>query len=227
MHVIVALAAGYCYCNHVSNWKPSGTLFRRLTRVALVGWWCVAMGAVVPSAQQPGPGRGGDPGQVTTGPGRGRPVPPQPAQAQGLEYLVGKWTFSWVGRESPVTPGPRSGTTTVARSGPNLAQLRTEGKVDDTGASYVETGTAEWNAAARSLVLTEHLAGGAVVSGVGDWSSPLAIRYESEPVKVGTTSVRVRRTYRILSAQSFSVAEELSIDGGAYQRLGNGLYTKQ
>ena len=54
----------------------------------------------------------------------------------------------------------------------------------------------------------------------------LAIRYESQPAPAGKQSVRIRRIYSILSAQSFSIAEEISIDGGPFQRLGNGLFQK-
>ena len=159
--------------------------------------------------------------------GRGRRTPPQPQQKQGVEYLAGSWSFTWTGRESPITAGPRSGTSVFTRqgTGPTLG-MRTEGRIEDTNAAFTETGTVEWDEAKKVLTFTETLADGTRLTGTGDWSSPLAIRYESEPAKAGNQTIRIRRSYAILSAQSFSVAEEISVDGGPFQRLGNGLYTR-
>ena len=164
--------------------------------------------------------------QEPSGRGRGRATPPQPQQKQGVEYFAGRWSFTWTGRESPVTAGPRKGTTVFSSAG-NSLDIRTEGTVEDTNAGFKERGTAEWDAAKKTLTLKETLATGTTLVGTGDWSSPLAIRYESQPAQVGKQSVRIRRTYLILSAQSFSIAEEISIDGGPFQRLGNGLFQKE
>lgn len=175
------------------------------------------------TVQTPPPG-----GQVATGPGRGRPTPPQPQQKQGVEYFVGTWDFTWTGRESPVTTGPRVGATTFTRRGTtSTLDIRVEGKSEDTGTAFKESGSAEWNEAQKTLTFKETLANRTEIAGVGNWSSPLSIRYESQPTRVGQQTVRVRRTYAILSAQSFTVAEELSIDGGPFQRLGNGAFSKK
>jgi hypothetical protein len=193
--------------------------------------------AVHASAQEPtappGRGRAGAPPAAPGTPdgqarGRGRATPPQPQQKQGVEYFVGTWTFSWTGRESPVTQGPRQGKTTFTRKGTTtVLEFQTEGKWDDTGAAYKESGTAEWDDAKKSMTFKETLANGAPLTGVGDWTSPLSIRYESQPAKIGSEQVRVRRTYSILAPHAFSVAEEISIDGGPFQRLGTGVFSKQ
>jgi hypothetical protein len=163
--------------------------------------------------------------QEPAGRGRGRGSPPQPQQKQGVEYFAGRWSFTWTGRESPVTAGPRKGTTVFTATGSRL-EMRTEGTTEDPAAAFTESGTAEWDEAKKTLTFKETLANGTTLTGIGDWSSPLAIRYESQPAQAAKQSVRVRRTYSILSAQSFSIAEEISIDGGPFQRLGNGLYQK-
>jgi hypothetical protein len=169
---------------------------------------------------------GAAPGQEPAGRGRGRGTPPQPQQKQGVEYFTGSWSFTWTGRESPITAGPRAGTTVFTATG-NVLQIRSEGKVEDTGQAFKESGTARWTEDKKSFAFVETLANGTVLTGTGDWSSPLSMRYESEPARVGGQTVRVRRTYAILSAQSFSIAEEIAIDGGPFQRLGNGLFTRQ
>jgi hypothetical protein len=182
------------------------------------------------SGQPPATGRQGVPpgGQVQTGPGRGRPTPPQPQQKQGVEYFAGTWEFTWTGRESPLTSGPRAGTVTFTRPGNgSTLEIRSEGKSEDTGAAFKESGSAQWNEADKTMTFKEKLASGTELTGVGSWASPLSIRYESQPARVGKQTVRIRRTYLILSAQSFTVAEEMSIDGGPFQRLGNGAFSKR
>jgi hypothetical protein len=177
-----------------------------------------------PAGQQPPPGRGaGRP----AGPLVGRRVsPPQPQQKQGADYFAGSWTFTWTGRESPVTPGPRGGTVTFARgSAPDRLDIRVEGKVEE-GPDFKESGTLDWDDAKKAITLKERLSNGTEILGTGDWASPLGIKYESQPVKVGNQTIRLRRTYAILSAASFTVAEEISIDGGPFQRLGNGSFSK-
>jgi hypothetical protein len=177
-------------------------------------------------AQTPPPGgRGQQPGPPQPGIGR-RTGPPQPTQRQGPEYLAGTWQFEWVGREAPVSAGPRSGTVTFTRrNSSNILDMRTEGRLDG-GAAYTETGTAEWNESEKILTFRERLATGIELVSPGNWSSPLSIRAESEPARVGGQSVRVRRVYMIVSAQSFTLAEDISIDGGPFQRLGSGEFKK-
>lgn len=155
----------------------------------------------------------------------GRPSPPQPQQKPGLDYFAGSWKFSWTGRESALTAGPRSGTATFTHAGETLT-LKADGTVDGGGA-YQETGTLSWNEERKALSVRERLAAGVEVSGVGDWSSPIAITMTLEPVTVKGESARLRRYYSILSATSFSIAEEISINGGPFVRLGKGDFIRQ
>ena len=155
-----------------------------------------------------------------------RVSPPQPQQTQGLDYFIGDWTFTWVGRESPITAGPREGTLTYTRNGATGMVFRAEGKIDG-GAAFTETGTAEWHADKKTITWVERLSTGVEVRSIGDWWSPIGIRADSEPVKTGSQTIRVRRLYSILSAQSYRVTEEISVDGGPYQRLGDGRFIKK
>ena len=155
-----------------------------------------------------------------------RVSPPQPQQQQTDEYFVGAWTFTWIGRESPVSVGPRAGTLTYVRKSPGALALRAEGKIDG-GAAFTETGSAAWNAERKTITWVERLSTGLELRSLGDWSSPIGIRAESEPVKAGSQTIRVRRLYSILSAQSYRVTEEISVNGGPYQRLGDGRFQKR
>lgn len=158
--------------------------------------------------------------------GRGQRVsPPQPQQQQTDEYFVGAWTFTWIGRESPISAGPRAGTLTYARKGPGVLDLRVEGKIDG-GAAFTENGSASWNAERKTITWVEKVGSGLELRSVGDWSSPIGIRAESDPVKAGSQTIRVKRLYSILSPQSYMVTEDISVNGGPYQRLGNGRFQR-
>ena len=156
---------------------------------------------------------------------RQRVSPPQPQQQQSDDYFVGAWTFTWIGRESPVTAGPRSGTLTYARKSSGTLDLRAEGKTDG-GAAFMETGSTTWNADKKTMTLVERLSTGLELRTTGDWSSPIGIRAESEPTKAGAQTIRVRRLYSILSAQSYMVTEEISVNGAPFQRLGSGRFQR-
>jgi hypothetical protein len=179
--------------------------------------------AGVAGQQQPGNASPAQPGGTLLG----RPSPPQPLQKQGLEYFAGVWTFSWTGRESPLTPGPRKGTVTYTPAGTTpFLEFRTEGTADGSGA-YKESGTLGWHAAQKILAVHERLAGGIDVLSLGDWTSPIAIRFESAPVTAQGQRLRLRRIYSIVSAHSFSVSEELSTNDAPFVRLGGGVFTKK
>jgi len=156
----------------------------------------------------------------------GHPSPPQPQQQQGLEYFDGTWNFSWVGRESPLTVGPRTGTATFTRIGEsNFMSLQVEGKVDG-GSAFKETGVVAWSPEKKVLVVHEKTATNAELLTLGDWSSPLGIRFDTQPLLIQGKMVRLHRSYAILSATSFSVKEELSTNDGPFVRLGVGSFTK-
>jgi hypothetical protein len=189
------------------------------TRHALLAMLALVLAGALAEAQDQPP--------LTLAPVGRRASPPQPQQRQGVEYLAGTWSLVWTGRESPITPGPRSGTVVFARQGAgNLLTMTGDGKTD-AGTAYKETGTFEWDAEKKALAIKERLSVGTEIQGTGDWSSPLSVRFESQPVQVQGQTLKLRRTYSILSAVSFSVAEELSTNGGPFQRLGNGQYLKK
>ena len=214
----------------------------RFITVALVSGLSFASGSLVRAqtpAQTPAPTEPAAPGEPGAARGRRglppgaaaavlgrRGTPPQPQQQQGLDYFIGSWRFEYIGRESPVSAGPRTGTVTFTRKGAsNVLDMRTEGQTD-AGPAYKESGTAEWNDEQKTMTFRERVAGGLELVSPGNWSSPLAIRSETQPVKAGNQTVRVRRVYSIISAVAFTIAEELSINGGPYQRLGNAEFGK-
>lgn len=157
--------------------------------------------------------------------GRPRSGPEQPQQKQSIDYFVGKWSFKVVGRESALGVAPREGFVTFTkRADGKSVEGTVEGVAD--GKPYRETITLTYDEASKMLMASEKLASGVQVSGKGDWSSPIAIRFAVDPIKAKGQSLQLRRTISIVASHSFTVTEELSEDGGPFVRLGNGIYSK-
>ena len=94
------------------------------------------------------------------------------------------------------------------------------------GGSSKGTSILVFDEATKTLTLTQKLPVGATLNCKGDWSSPISIRFTIEPVKIKGQTLQLRRTISIVAAHSFTVAEELSEDGGPFVRLGNAVYSK-
>src|SRR5436190_1558541 len=159
------------------RFRAHPTLFPVISSGALLAIVLAAASATLfAQQQQPPPARGDN------RPFLGRPSPPQPQQKQGADYFVGSWSYSWTGRESPITAGPRSGTVTFTKgSNPAVVTIAAEGTSEAAGA-FKESGTLTWDDNKKSVAIRERLAAGVDVSGTGDWTSPIAIRYESAPI---------------------------------------------
>ncbi len=149
----------------------------------------------------------------------------QPQQAQSIDYFVGKWSFKFIGRESAIGPAPREGIVTFTKGSDGKTAVGVvEGTAD--GKPFKETITLVFDQAGKKLTATEKTAAGIQLNGVGDWSSPIAIRFMINPIKVNGQSLQVRRTISVVAAHSFTVTDELSEDGGPFVRLGNAVYSK-
>jgi hypothetical protein len=157
----------------------------------------------------------------------GRTSPPQPQQEQSLAYFRGTWSFNWIGRESALGAGPRSGTVTFSpAAGGSSLTMSTEGVSEEDASSFKESGTVEWNPSTKTLTILETLANGLRLTSTGDWSSPIAIKCDSQPVSADGQQVRLRRKIDVISGTSFAVTDEISSNGGPFMRLGTGTFRK-
>ena len=170
------------------------------------------------SGQQPPAGQG--PGQ-----GQQRPRVPQPQQKQSVDYFVGQWNYKYVGRESALGPAPRECTVSFTKraDGKSLDSVTTC-KYD--GGTHKESSVIVFDEATKMMTFTEKLGNGVAINSRGDWTSPISIRFTIDPIKVKGQSLQLRRTISIVAAHSFTIAEELSEDGGPFIRLGNVVVTK-
>ena len=170
-------------------------------------------------------GPSGNPSQSPGAPAQARREVPQPQQKQTINYFVGQWTFTWLGRESPLGPAPRAGTTTFTlRPDGKSVEARTEGKADDK--AFTETAVITFDEQTKMLTSSERLANGIQIQSKGDWSSPISIRFTIDPIKVKGQTLLIKRTVAVVAAHSFVVTEELSENGGPFVRLGNAVYTR-
>lgn len=167
-----------------------------------------------------GTGQGQGQGQQRT-----RVSVPQPQQKQSIDYFVGQWSYKYIGRESALGPAPRDCVVTFTKrpDGKSVEGV-TECKYD--GGSSKNTAIVVFDEATKMVTWTEKLPVGVTLNSKGDWSSPISIRFTIEPIKAKGQSLQLRRTISVVAAHSFTVAEELSEDGGPFVRLGNAVFSK-
>ncbi|MEK7830303.1 MAG: hypothetical protein AAB401_04410 [Acidobacteriota bacterium] len=162
---------------------------------------------------------------ATQAPRPQRPTVEQPQQKQSIDYFVGKWSFKFIGRESAVGPAPREGLVVFTKRADGKS---VDGVVTGTtdGKPYKETLVLTFDDAGKKLTSSEKLAIGVQVNGIGDWTSPISIRFTPVAIKAKGQTVQLRRTISIIAAHSFAVTDELSEDGGPFVRLGNAVFSK-
>lgn len=151
---------------------------------------------------------------------------PQPQQKQSIDYFAGSWSFKYIGRESALWPSPREGFATFTKraDGRSLDGV-IEGKHD--GGAYKESLVIVFDESSKLLTYAEKLSTGVTLTSKGDWSSPISIRFTIDPVTVKGQKLQLRRIINIVAAHSFTIAEELSEDGGPFVRLGSAIFTRK
>jgi hypothetical protein len=146
---------------------------------------------------------------------------------QRAEYFAGRWTFEYLGGEfPPLSTGDRAGSVTFSAMSPS--QFLTgvvEG--ESLGKPFKETVMLGVNPDTKMVVLHERRADGVEIVSLGNWTSPLAIVFQTAPVQSGGRSYQLRRVISLLSESAFDVTEEFSVNGGAFRKLGTARYTKQ
>lgn len=167
---------------------------------------------------------GGPPGAPS---GRRREASPdaaQPMQKQSIDYFVGTWSAKYMGRESPFGKAPREGTITFTKNADGT--LSGQGVSKFEGGQLDETVTISFDENKKTLTFLERRSNGVQFTTKGDWSSPLSIRFEIGPFRIGDKTLAMRRTVSVVSGHSFTLTEEISEDGSPFTRLGNAVYTR-
>lgn len=150
----------------------------------------------------------------------------QPQVRQRADYFAGQWTFDYVGAEFlPLSPGTREGTATFTQQGDSgFVRGEIAGSID--GQPYRESVSIGFDPASKSLAFLERRPGGVELLSVASWQSPIAITFVTSPIQAEGRTWRLRRVISVTSDVAFSIAEEYSVDGGPFRRLGSGRFTK-
>jgi hypothetical protein len=150
----------------------------------------------------------------------------QPHVEQRVDYFVGRWTFDYVGAESPpMSAGSRTGTVTFTKDSGEFVTGRAD--VDAGVRKYQEIVKIGFDSATNMLVLAERRSDGFELVSLGNWRSPIGISFVTSPAKADGKTFQLRRFIAVRSDAAFDVTEEISVDGAPFKRLGTARYTKQ
>ncbi|MBM3771095.1 MAG: hypothetical protein FJW27_07375 [Acidimicrobiia bacterium] len=146
---------------------------------------------------------------------------------QRADYFTGRWKFDYLGGEfPPLSSGERSGTVTFSTpSGTQFVQGTVDGQ--SMGKPFKETIAIGVNAETKAIAYHERRADGVELMSLGNWTSPLAIVFQTTPLVSGGKTYQLRRVMSVLSETAFDINEEFSVDGGAFRKLGTAHYTKE
>ena len=61
---------------------------------------------------------------------------------------------------------------------------------------------------------------------LGNWTSPIGITFLTAPMEADGRVYVLKRLLRVTSDTAFAVSDEFSVDGGPFQRLGDGAYLR-
>ena len=150
---------------------------------------------------------------------------PQPQQKQSIDYFVGQWSYKYVGRESALAPAPRECTLSFTKRADGKTLDGTANCTSD-GKAYKDSYVIVYDEATKMMTVAEKLGSGVTLNSRADWTSPISIRFTIDPVKAKGQSLQLRRTISVVAAHSFTIAEELSEDGGPFVRLGSAVVTR-
>ena len=141
---------------------------------------------------------------------------------QTADYFVGRWKFEYVGGEfPPLSSGNQQGVITFTRMG-SAPFVSGTLQGESYGTAFERRMTIGVDAEADTVVLAEKRAEGTELSSLGNWRSPLAVVFVTSPIQASGKTYQLKRVFSILSESAFDVAEEFSVDGGPFRRLGAG-----
>jgi hypothetical protein len=186
-----------------------------------------AAAAAAPAGQQPGAqddsqrqGQGQGQGQQ-----RQRVSVPQPQQKQSIDYFVGQWSYRYIGRESALWPAPRDCMVTFTKRADGKS-VEGVSECKHEGGAFKDNMVIVFDDATNLMTVTEKLGSGVALTSKADWTSPISIRFTIDPVTAKKQKLQLRRIISVVAAHSFTVAEELSEDGGPFVRLGSAVFSK-
>ena len=83
-----------------------------------------------------------------------------------------------------------------------------------------------FDAEKKILTVTERRSNGLEIRSTGDWTHAVLIPFNEVTVPVKGQTVRLKRTITPTSPEAFTLTEEIAVDGGPFERLGQAVYAK-
>jgi hypothetical protein len=163
-------------------------------------------------------------------PAQQRPTEPtDPMPPPNLDYFVGAWMFEWNVPESPLGPaGKLKGKETYRKL--NAATYRSVIEGDGPAGALKGKATTVYNE--KTVTRTEtgffgNLSLKKTGPIGGDLGGYYTIFWETEPVKKGGKTVKLKGKTLMLSPASYRLQVQISVDGGPYTNFGNPWFRKE
>jgi hypothetical protein len=159
-----------------------------------------------------------------------RPTDPSdPMPPPNMDYFLGAWSFEWNVPESPLGPaGKFKGKETYRK----LADGSYESEIVGEGPAGTIKGRAVtvYNEKEKLVTRSETGLFGVPLKKVGpiggDLGGYYTIFWETEPIKKGGKTVRIKGKTLMLSPANYRVQMQISVDGGPYTNFGNPWFRK-
>lgn len=163
-------------------------------------------------------------------PQKSRPTDPNdPMPPPNMDYFVGAWSFDWNIPESPLGPaGKIKGTETFrkVKDGTYESDIVGEGPLG----AIKGRATMTYTEKDRQVTRTETGFFGLQLKKTGpiggDLGGYYTIFWETEPIKRGGKTVKLKGKTLMLSPANYRVQMQISIDGGPYSNFGNPWFRK-
>lgn len=156
-------------------------------------------------------------------------TPDDPMPTPDMNYFIGAWSFDWNVPESPLGPaGKIKGTETYRKSadGSYESEIVGEGPI---GAFKGRVKTV-YSEKERLVTRTETGIFGTEITKRGpiggDLGGYYTIFWESDPIKKGGKTVRLKGKTLMLSPANYRLQVQISVDDGPYTNFGNPWFTK-
>jgi hypothetical protein len=164
-------------------------------------------------------------------PDLGRPTKPDDALPlfDFDAYFLGKWTFEWDMPDGPLGPAGRlEGTTVYAALGNGKYQALTEATGPTGKVTIKEMITYQRDQKTLTRDVTDSRGFSYSQKGTigGDLGGSYNIYLESDPIKIGGQSVRLKHLLRLTSPLGYRVSATVSVDNGPFTNYGTPWWRK-
>lgn len=146
-----------------------------------------------------------------------------------MDYFVGEWTFDWNAPESPLGPaGKYKGKETYKKVNASTYESVIEG--EGPAGAFKGRATTVYDEKEKLVTRSETGLFGVSMkkSGPigGDLGGYYTIFWETEPIKKGGKTVKLKGKTLMLSPANYRLQVQISVDGGPYTNFGNPWFHK-